>query len=459
MDITQLFARHFVKTVYEDVPEEALEAAKKEVMDSIAAALGGTTKPGIKELVNLVKEWGGKKQSTIIGHGFQCPAPHAAQVNGSMIHALDYDDGHPIALVHVGCVAVSTCLAVAERMGKINGKELLTAIALGADFDSRLGLASRPGSTALGAGWHPTTLFGFLAAGAMAGKLMRLKEEELTDALGLAYHQCGGAGAGGGFAKRMGPGFAAKAGVTAALMAEAGITGDRHCIDGIDGRGGVYNTYIKGDYNPEILTNKLGQVYEGVNIGFKPYPCCGFNHPFIDAVLSLRSKHNINATKVREITALGGQSGYSLTQPPEIKRAPRNIVDAQFSVPWTVSTALVKGKVTVDDFTEESIKNQEILEVAQKVTGILDENMTRHGVSPGQITIIMNNGTEYSELVEFMKGTVENPMTFDDLVTKFRECAACALKPLMPGTITEIIEMIRNLEQLDDIRELMVLLG
>jgi 2-methylcitrate dehydratase PrpD len=324
---------------------------------------------------------------------------------------------------------------------------------LGQDFDSRLGLASKPGGTALGAGWHPTTLFGFIAAAAMASKVMRLDEEKMINAIGLAYHQCGGAGSGvgdGALAKRMGPGFAAKAGVTAALMAERGITGERSSLEGRGGRGGLYNTYIRGDYDPTILTNELGKRFEGVNIGDKPYPCCGFSHPFLDAALSLRAKHGIKVNQIREIIAVGGQSGYGLCQPIEIKRAPRTIVDAQFSLPYTIATALVRGKVTLEDFTDESIKRGNILEVARKVTGQLDDSLTRHGVSPGKVTIVMNDGTEYSEFVENWLGTTGNPMTFDDCAEKFRECAPFALNPLPPGRVEQIIELIRNLEKLDD---------
>jgi len=229
------FINHFISTRYEDLPAPAVESAKREVLDSLATALGGSGKAGIIELVELVKEWGGAEQSTVIAHGLKCPAPSAAQVNASMIHALDYDDGHQAALVHVGCVAVSTAFAVAERMGSASGKELITAIALGGDFMARLGLAGRPGKTALSSGWHPTTLLGHLAAAAIAGKIMRLDEDKMASALGLAYHQAGGAGSGvadGALAKRMGPGFAAKAGVTAALMAERGITGERDPLEG-----------------------------------------------------------------------------------------------------------------------------------------------------------------------------------------------------------------------------------
>lgn len=462
MDVIFDIVKHLVETKYEDIPEDAITAAKTEIIDSLATGLGGTTKPGVGELVDIAREMGGTPQSTIIGYGMKVPAANAAQVNGSMIHALDYDDGHPVSLVHVGCVAISTLFATAERMGDVTGKELLAALALGQDFDSRLGLASRPGSTALGAGWHPTTLFGFITAAAIASKVMRLDEEGFINAIGLAYHQCGGAATGvgdGALAKRMGPGFSAKAGVTAALMAERGITGERSSLEGRNGMGGLYNVYIKGDYDPKILTNQLGEKFLGIEIGDKPYPCCGFGHPFYDAALSLRKKHDINIDEIDSIVALGGQSGYGLCNPPEIKQNPRTIVDAQFSVPYCVAVALIRGKITLEDFTAETIKRENIVALAQKVTGTLDDSLTRHGVSPGGLTIRMKDGTEYSEFVEDFLGSVGNPMTFDDCAEKFRECAPFALNPLPTEKVEEIIEKVRNLEKLADGTEPIKLTG
>jgi 2-methylcitrate dehydratase PrpD len=453
------FVKHFITTRFEDIPAAAVAAVKQEVLDSLATALGGSSKAGVGELVDMVKEWGGAKQSTVIAYGFKCPTPNAAQVNGTMIHALDYDDGHQTALVHIGCVTVSTAFAAAERMGKVSGRELITTIALGGDFMARLGLASKPGSSALSSGWHPTTLFGFLGAAAVAGRIFGLSEEKMINALGLAYHQCGGAGTGvadGALAKRMGPGLAAKAGLTAVLMAERGITGER---DALEGKAGLFNTYMGGDYDPKILTVDLGKRFEVVNIGDKPYPCCGLTHACIDAALTLRSKYDIKADKIKSITVYGGQAVYDLSQPPEIKSNPRTIIDAQFSVPWVVATALVKGKVTVGDFTEESIKRTEILDIARKVSGKLVPAMDRHGVGPGGVTITMQDGREYQEEVEHCLGSIERPMTFEDVTRKFRECAACSLKPLPAAKVEKVIDMVGRLETLPDVSEIIRLVG
>ncbi len=461
MDLSTLIAEYLVATNYNDISSEAIEAAKKEVLDSLATALGGTTKPGVPQLVNLAQEWGGTPQSTIFGYGMKCPAPVAAQVNGTMIHALDYDDGHPVSLTHVGCVAVSTCFASAERKGKVNGKDFLAAITLGGDFVCRMGLASKPGGSALGAGWHPTTLFGFLSAAGMAGKILKLDTEKMLDALGLAYHQCAGAGTGvgdGALAKRMGPGLAAKAGLTSALMAEQGITGDRHFLGSENWKGGIFNVYYGGDYDANILTADLGKRFENINITEKPYPCCGFTHPFIDATFALMSKYGIKAEQIDSINGRGGQMVYGMIV-GEAKTAPRTIVDAQFSVPWTVATALVKGKVTLHSFTPESIKDQEVVAVARKVTGELDNSMNRHGVGPGRVTMKLKDGRELTEEVEHFRGSIQNPMSFDNCADKLRECSDFARKPLPANKVETIIDMIRHMEDIGDINTITEALG
>lgn len=442
------FVKMFTRLKYKDLPDAVVAAAKKEVLDSLATALGGSSKAGIGELVATVKEWGGRKQSTIIAYRTKCPAPNAAQVNASMIHALDYDDGHNSSLVHTGCISVSTCFAVAERMGKISGEEFITAVAMGTDFMARLGLANRDRGQ-----WHPTTFYGFLGAAGMAGRIMRLNESRMVNAFGIAYHQCAGnlqATIDGALTKRMGPGFAVKGGITAALMAERDITGARNVLEG---KSGLFHLY-QSDYDPDALKMDLGKKFEGVNVGNKPYPCCGQTHTFIDATLSLIAKYNIKAEQVDVIKVFGGDGTVSFCMPREVKCIPRTIVDAQFSIPWVVATALVKGKVTIADFTDESIQNKEIQEIACKVTGYIDTGMNRHGVGPGRVSIITKDGNEYTREIEYASGSPQRPMTFDDCAKKFRECSSQSLILLPPDRVDKTIDMVSKLEQLDDVAEL-----
>jgi len=133
-------------------------------------------------------------------------------------------------------------------------------------------------------------------------------------------------------------------------------------------------------------------------------------------------------------------------------------VDAQFSMPWAVATCLVKGKVTLEDFTEKAITNENVLQISRKVTGHLDPDLTRHGVGPARVSIKMKNGAEYTEFVEFCLGSVERPMTFADCASKFRECYPSSVKALSAETAEKVIEMIRHLEDVKDATEIVRIL-
>lgn len=459
MDAIGSFVDLFTTARYEDLPEAAVQAAKQEVLDSMATAAGGSQALGISGLVDLTREWGGAEQSTVIGHGLKCPAPNAARINAMMTHALDYDDGHPVAQVHVGCIAVPVCFAVAERMGGVSGKDFITTLALGEDFLSRLGLASRPHGSLIKSGWHPTPLCGYLGAAVMAGRLLGLDADKMTNALGIALHQCAGSSQAvddGALTKRLGPGLAAAGGVTAALMAERGITGARNILEG---KYGFFNQYHGGDYDISILTGELGTRFEGANLGDKPYPCCGFSHSFIDAVFNLVSQHGICPEQVEEIHAWCGDQAFEIANPPDVKQSPRNTIDSQFSLQWVIATAVVKGRISVGDFTEEAITNSDVLAMAAKISVEHDASLTRHGVGPGRIRITLADGTTYTGQVDHCLGSVERPMTFEDVALKFWECAGSFIKSLSDETVEGIIEDISRLETMEDATDIIRRLG
>ena len=218
MDAAYSLAKNLVTVKYDDIPHDVVEATKKQILDIIGVALGGSSRPGVGELAELIGEWGGKAESTVLCYGNKVPAPNAAQVNATMGHALDYDDTGD-GPTHPSVVIVPTCLAIAERKGKLSGREFIAAVALGVDMRCRLGQAFRSGKKTApvcghpGAGWHLTALYGYLAAAGVAGRLLGLDEDRLLNSLGIAYHQCSGNGqcvTEGALTKRMGPGFAAR---------------------------------------------------------------------------------------------------------------------------------------------------------------------------------------------------------------------------------------------------------
>jgi 2-methylcitrate dehydratase PrpD len=455
MDASYAFARNFVNTKYENLPPEVVEATKKEILDLLGVALGGVSQPGATHVCALMKEWGGKEESSIIGSKQKVPAPNAAQANATMAHTLDFDDVHEAAVMHPGIASIPAVMAVGEAQGNLSGKEFIACTALGVDMMCRLALATTPGKSPIELGWHLTTLFGFVGAAATAARVMGLKEDQIVDAMGIGYHQSGGNGQcvkDGALTKRLGPGFAVKGGITAALLAKMGVTGAKNSLEG---EWGLYRQYMDGDYSSEILTADLGKRFEGANVAIKPYPCCRGIHPAIDAALALVAETNIRSNDIKEIVLSVTEAHLKLLcQPLEAKRSPRSPVDAQFSIPWGVASAIVGRKVGLGDFTDTAVKNQDVLEVTQKMRVEVDNSLHKPGPEPTRVKIITNEGKVFAKVVENPLGSLERPMSFEDCARKFTDCA----KNLDAQKIQKIIDLVGQLEKLNDIQEIIRLL-
>ena len=455
MDAAVEFARNFVNTKYEDLSSEVVEATKKEILDLLGVALGGISQPGATHVRDLMLEWGGKEESSIIGSRQKVPSPNAAQANATMAHSLDFDDVHEAAVMHPGIAAIPTAIAVAEAEGNLSGKELITGTALGVDMMCRLALATTPGKNPIDLGWHLTSLFGFMGSAATAARVMGLPVEKIVDAIGIGYHQCAGNGQcvkDGALTKRLGPGFAIKGGITAALLARAGVTGSTNSFEG---EWGLYKQYMHGDYSREILTADLGKHFEGVNVAIKPYPCCRGVHPAIDAGLALAIDENIRKEDIREIILTVTDAHLSLLCTPEdAKKSPRSPVDAQFSIPWGVASAIVGRRVGLDDFTDSAIRNRDILDVTQKMRLEVDNTLSKPGPDPTRVKVITKDGKVFEKTVQTPLGSLDRPMSFEDCARKFSDCA----KDLGAGRVDQIIERVGKLDQVEDIREIINLL-
>jgi 2-methylcitrate dehydratase PrpD len=455
MDASYLFAKNFANTKYEDLSSEVVEATKKEILDLLGVALGGANQPGATHVCELMKEWGGKEESSIIGSKQKVPAPNAAQANATMAHALDFDDVHEAAVMHPGIASIPVVLAVGEAQGNLSGKEFITSTALGVDMMCRLALATTPGKSPIELGWHLTSLFGFMGSAAVAARVMHLDEEKIVDAIGIGYHQCAGNGQcvkDGALTKRLGPGFAIKGGITAALLAKAGVTGAKNSFEG---EWGLYKQYMDGDYSPEILTAELGKRFEGVNVVIKPYPCCRGIHPAIDAALALVMEENIQSENIGEIVLSVTDAHWKLLcQPLEAKRSPRSPVDAQFSIPWGVASAIIGRQVGLDDFTDSAIKNRDVLALTQKMRVEIDNELHKPGPEPTRVKVITKEGKAFAKVVENPLGSLERPMSYNDCARKFIDCA----KNLDATKVERIIQLVDRLEQLEDVQEIIYLL-
>ncbi len=460
-DAAYVFAENVARIKYEDIPEGAIEDTKKSIPDTLGVILGASgTIPGCRELAELVKEAGGKEESSIIAFGGKVPAWMAAFVNGGMAHGLDYDDAHPVAGLHAIACCVAAGFAIAERQGKVNGKEFITALALGSDMSCRiaLGVKEVPGYP-YGLSPHPT--LGVFSCAATSGKLLGLDKDRLVDAFGIALAQAGctrefNVGVGSNL-RGIYPAFPAKAGVLSALMAQRGITGPKNSLEG---KLGLLNVHFRGNYDREVMLADLGKRFEGGNVGFKPWPACFANHGYIDTILRVVKEQEIHPDDVEQVTLTVGNDGQQLFEPPEARRRPTTPLDAKFSIPFTIGVALARRKVVIADYSPEGLKDPLVLQLAQKVIPKLDKRIKYTDLDcPKLVEIRTKDGRVYHQLTGFPYGNPQNPMSMEDLIGKFRDCASFAAKPLPKGNIEKVIKMVTKLEQVKDVGEVIRLLS
>ncbi len=450
---------------YEDLPAEAIKSTKMDILDTLGVAIAATTTaPVCKKVVDLVTEIGGREDSTIIGDGRKVPAHAAAFANAALAHALNYDDYLDPLITHFGCVIFPAAFAMAERVGNMRGKEFITAYALGVDLAARLSRALLTKGEQRNwnlHGWLTTQLVGYFGAAAVAGRLQGLDENQLVNALGLAYSQVAGNKqhlVGVGADKEIYPSYPAHSGVLAALMAQKGIAGPQ---ESLEGKNGLYNVFFQGAYDRTALTRDLGKSFEAA--GFYIYPCCGFTHSRIELVLKMVDEHEFRPEDIESITVFVGPISQLLCEPLEVRRNPRLMAEAQYSLPFTVATAVTKGKPRIEHFTSQGMKDPEILSVSNKVGYRFDEAYDLKyatGYCPAKIEIRLRNGqTLFAEQGGGRYGHPERPISKDDLTEKFRECVAYSARPLSESAVEKVIAMVDKLEGVEDVSQIIRLVS
>jgi 2-methylcitrate dehydratase PrpD len=459
MKVTRILVKNIIKVAYETLSPAVIEMTKKLILDSLACALAGSSAVGMRELNELMNELGGKEESTVVAYGSQVPSPSAALVNGSMGRALDFDDTHDVAIIHPAVPVVSAGFAVAERRETVSGREFIPAITLGIDLSCRMSAAS-PVNMLEGYGWDYSAMYGYFGAAATSSKILGFGEDELLNALGIAYYQSSGmrsSATTGYTTKAMGSGFAARGGVISALMAEKGITGTK---EPLEGKWGVYNLFHRGDYIPQKLTGGLGETFMVEDDSFKPYPCCRCIHPFIDATVALVKENDLKPLDVEEVIAYAGHASYFVVaEPLEFKQSPPTSVASQFSLPWALANAINYRKVEIKHFTDEAVKSKDIKQLAKKIVPRLDPKLSREGIEPAIVEIKMKGGETYSKRVEHALGHPENPLGMEGIAEKFRTCATYAARPISEGNLAEAVGMVEDLENVADVGQIPRLLG
>ncbi len=441
-------AEHVCGCGLANLPAATRNATCNDILDTFGCLLGGSGEPGIAELVRVVGGWGGVEQSQVMLRQRRLPAPHAALMNASMAHALDFDDtlDHG-GSIHPGASVLGASLAVSDLLGGVSGQDLILAIALGLDVSCRIALAST-----LDRGWHRTAAMGVFGAAAAAGKLLGLDVEQMVNALGIAFSQAAGNRqciVDGALTKRLQAGQAASSGVLSALLAREGFTGAH---DIFLGRFGFFELYQPNGYDAARLTEDLGQAFRGDELSFKPYACGRPQHAMLDAAIAARGKLGLGTSvewsEIAEVCVTGpaamvDDASFGAAH----KRRPTQIVEAQFALPYLTAAAIVHGCVGITEVAD--IHNAVVLDLAARIAGSPTEQET------SGVTIRLRDGRTATVKVGPPLGSPENRMSSEQLTMKFAGCAGHAVRPLSDDAVHAAIRMIHHLEEVPNVIELL----
>ena len=413
------------------------------IFDTIAVMIAGSRAEGCAAVQKCVGNWNGKPDAIVVG-GRRVPAPYAAMVNSMMAHAVEFDDTYEPADVHAYAIVLPAVLAAAEidSAKPIAGRDIIAATALGVDISYRLGSAIK-----VYRGWQPTSTCGNLAGTLAAGRIAECSAEELHNAAGIAYGLVAGnfqAVVDASLTKRLQPGFAARAAVEAVLLARAGITGAR---DILEGTFGFFPLYEAGEYDPVVLTDELGTRFLGDSGSMKPYPCCRFCHAAIDAALLIVGECGVLAKPedVQEAEVTLPAETYDYVGLPYAEESPNPRVAAQFSVPYTVASGLLRGKVGLTEFSLSSVGEERVCKLARRIA-VRPVEAARYG--PVTLRVKLQSGRTLERTVKVMKGEPGNPLSDNELYEKARGCIGYGEFP--ERTVDDLMKWTEQLERSPD---------
>jgi 2-methylcitrate dehydratase PrpD len=451
----EALSANVLDTRFENFDQTTLDNAKNRIIDVVGCLIGGANASGNPALIDLVKEWGGREEATILVHGGKVPAQNAAMVNSIMSRTFDFEALCPLVEgevipAHTSGTTIPTAITMAESKG-INGRELISALLVGDDVASRVLAAS---GFVPSLGWDCIGTTNMIGATAIAGRLLALNEREMRNAFGIVLNQLAGSSQSiwdGTTAFKLAQGISARNGIFSAHLAKAGWTGPD---DALFSRFGYYNLYTQGCVKPEILTRDLGKKYYADAV-FKPYPCCRGTHPVIDCALAIVQEHDIKAEDIVEATIYiprGGVGGF-LEQPFSIGDFPHAC--GIFSYQYTAANALLRKSVKPEHFSEESIRDPQISALIKKI------KIAELPGAPSQsarLKIKMKDGREFSESNNSPKGDpVTNPMTKDEIIAKYMANVDFS-RTVTRDNARKLLELLENLEELDSVNKIVALL-
>lgn len=447
--IQETLAAFVAETDPDQIPEQVRQRAVHHMLDAVGIALASSREDFALRVLTALRGLGETGQVPAIGLPARLPLRDAAMLNGLLCHGLDFDDTHIAAVLHPTASVFPTVMAAAYATGA-SGREAVTAFVVGVEAATRLGMVARGGFHR--AGFHPTSLVGVFGCTLAAGRLFGLTERQLAHAQGIALSLASGSLEfleDGAWNKRLHPGWAANAGLTAAALAREEFVGISRPYDG---RYGLYASYMRDEISEHDLSQAtvgLASRWELTDTAIKPFPACHFTHGCIDAALELL-RQGINPDRIETIEALVPAEVVDIVCEPEAnKKRPANSYDAQFSVPFLVAAAFRRGRFTLSELTSDTLTDPQILALAKRVSYRVDPRSPFPRTYSGELVVTLSGGEVRTHREEVNRGSPQRPLSNVEIVEKYRANAALAVD----GRAVERCETaLLNLDQAEEAR-------
>lgn len=398
------------------IPDAVRETATRALVDHVGLTVSARVEPYVRA---IAASWDGTGPCTAFGHAEGLDLAGAALVNGTAAHGEDYDDTFEGSPVHTSAVIVPAVLAAAERFG-LAGDDVLRGMVVGTELMCRMAVVAPTAQHR--AGFHPTAIIGAMGAAAAVSTALRLTPAAMTDALGVAGSFASGIIeylAEGTWTKRIHPGWAAQAGLRAALLGRAGFKGPRTVFEG---EHGFFFAFGVPQIPPDLsrLTDGLGTDWYAGRIAFKPYACGTMVQPFIDCAIALAGR-GIRAADVTDVLCRVGEGTvHRLWEPLAEKRRPSTPYSAKFSVPFGVAVGLIDRKAGLGQFTDDRIADPAVLDLAGRVRYEIDPDDEYPRNYSGTVTVTLQDGSTHTARQPHLRGGVRETLDMAEIEAKFR---------------------------------------
>lgn len=412
--VTRILAKYAVDATYAGLPANVRREAVRTFTNWVGVAVGGSRHETVDNAVKALSPFAGPAQAQLLGRKERLDISTAAFINGVASHIFDYDDTHLKTIIHPAGPVASAMLALAEYR-PVSGTEFLNALVLGVEAECRIGNAVYPSHYDMG--WHITGSCGVFGSAAACGRLLRLSEQQMVWALGIAASQPVGLKVQfGSMTKSFHPGRAAQNGLTAALMAQQNFTSDNAALEGKDGWAQTVSRQVRW----EEVTEGLGRSWEAALNTYKPFACGIVTHPAIDAAIQLHDQDGMKADQIAAIELRANPLVLSLTG----KTEPATGLEGKFSITHCIAVGLMFGAAGEKQFQDRVVRDPAVIALRKLVSVKTDP-----AVSTAQCDLIvrLKDGRVFSRHIDTAIGSLEKPMSDTALEAKFLDLSETIL--------------------------------